>query len=157
MKKIITCLLLAIGLANQSSAQCEQNSTFAMSFSWGTYQTGAVLAIEGYSWGIDRATFFGGGLSAYNEMRVFTHPETKEESPYKEVVADAYMVFGAKLVRDLEQKFYTTVSGSASVKGSFAANVGFYYQPGDLILIGIQPGYHTKNGMGLSFKTIFRF
>ena len=99
MKKIT--LLLAImaitAISNPSNAQCEQNSTFAFSFSWGQYKTGAVISIEGYSWGIDRNTFFGAGVSAYNQDAVWIHPETKEENPYKKTVADFNIIGGIKM------------------------------------------------------------
>jgi hypothetical protein len=142
MKKLLLILLAHTSCHSTLFAQCEP-STFVFSPSPGVTQSGAYLALEGGIWPIDGKLGVMAGALMYDEK--VTHDKGTEKLTQMDL--SGRVIY--KLTK-VGSSCPQLITAFATVRGLLGASYRAYWSIGETQLLGVEPMYVNRLGVGVN-------
>jgi hypothetical protein len=142
MKHLFLFLLAFISSHTHLFAQCEP-STFVFSISPGITQSGAYLAMEGGIWPIDGKLGVMAGPIMYDE-KITTDKGTEK---LMQIDLSGRLIY--KLTK-VGSNCPQMVTAFATVRGLLGASYRAYWSIGETQLLGVEPVYVNRLGVGVN-------
>lgn len=142
MKRLLLFLLSLVAWDSKSFAQCEP-STFVFSLSPGITQSGAFFSMEGGIWPIDGKLGVMAGPMMYDEK--VTHDKGTEK--LTQIDLSGRVIY--KLTK-VGSSCPQLITAFATVRGLLGASYRAYLSIGETQLLGIEPIYVNRLGVGVN-------
>jgi hypothetical protein len=141
MKKFMLSLLLLISLATH--AQCDQATAWVFSIAPGYAKTGAAFSMEAGLWPVAGKVGVLAGPAMYSRRQVV---KDKTET-VTEIDLAGRLVFK---ITDLGDNCPQLMTVFATARGNVGASYRGYISLGRSDLVGVEPFYSSRTGMGIN-------